>query len=176
MFKKSVLVLSLCGAVGLPTASAADPDGFAKAVRELKMPGSGLPFDLIDDYKSYKIVAGHYRTDKNEIRYILANDAAYEALKTGTLPMPEGSKVVKIGWTTKKMANYPDALEADEVQRIEYMYKDSKRFTADGWGYARFVKKNGSYFSWDKGVEGCVACHAAAADNDYLFTRYQPLD
>ncbi len=155
---------------------AAEAYPIKSALKELKMPQSGLPMSLIRDYPSYRIVASHFRTDKNEIRYILANDTAFEALKNNTLPMPEGSIVVKIGWDVKKMANYPDALEANEVQRIEYMLKDAKNYPADGWGYARFVKKNGTYSSWDKGTEGCVACHAAAAENDFLFTRFQPLD
>ena len=46
--------------------------------------------------------------------------------------MPEGSKIVKIGWSVKKMASFPTALEADEVQRVEYMVKDSKVFNSNG--------------------------------------------
>ena len=147
----------------------------ATTLPDLKMPKNGLAFKLIKDYQNYNVVATHFRTDKNELRYILANDLAYKALKKGIKKLPEGSKVVKIGWTVKKMALYPDALEADTIQRVEYMVKDSKRFNhnGDNWGYARFVKTKKGYKSFNKGTQGCISCHAAASNNDFLFTQYQ---
>ncbi|MEA2073520.1 MAG: cytochrome P460 family protein [Campylobacterota bacterium] len=142
---------------------------------ELKMPDNNLSFKMIDGYQDYKIVATHFRTDKNELRYILANPIGYNALKERAKVMPEGSKIVKIGWSVKKMPLFPSALEADEIQRVEYMVKDSKRFNADGdnWGYARFLKKGDSYESWKKGAQGCISCHSAAQGSDYLFTNMQ---
>jgi len=89
--------------------------------------------------------------------------------------MPEGSKIVKIGWSVKKMPSFPVALEADKIQRVEYMIKDSKKFDANGdhWGYARFVKNKGEFKSWDKGVKGCISCHSGVKESDYLFTKMQ---
>jgi len=145
------------------------------STRELKMPDNNLFFKVIEGYEDYKIVATHYRTDKNEIRYILANSIGYNALKEKAKVMPEGSKIVKIGWSVKKMPTFPNALEADEVKRVEYMVKDSKKFNADGdnWGYARFVKKDGQYTAWNKGTKGCISCHASVKETDYLFTNLQ---
>lgn len=142
---------------------------------ELTMPDNELPFSLIEGYQNYKIVATHYRTDKKELRYILANPVAYNAMQRGSTPLPEGSKIVKIGWTVEPMTLYPAALEAREIQRVEYMVKDAARFNHDGdhWGYARFVKKNGDYSPWEQGSKGCIACHSAAKQNDYLFTEFQ---
>jgi len=142
---------------------------------ELKMPGNKLSFDEIKGYGDYKVMATHFRTDKNELRYILANTIAYNAMINKKKVMPEGSKIVKIGWSVKKMPLYPAALEADKLQRVEYMVKDSKNFNSNGdnWGYARFVKKDGKYVAWDKGTKGCISCHSAAANNDFLFTRLQ---
>ena len=147
----------------------------ASALPDLKMPKTGLAFDVIKDYRSYNVVATHFRTDKNELRYILANDLAYKALKKGSKKLPEGSKIVKIGWNVKEMALYPAALEADKIQRVEYMVKDSKRFNANGdnWGYARFVKTKNGYKSFNKGTKGCISCHSVAKGNDFLFTQYQ---
>ncbi len=141
----------------------------------LQMPDNNLTFKMIEGYQNYKIVATHFRTDKNELRYILANPIGYNALKDKVKVMPEGSKIVKIGWSVKKMASFPTALEADKIQRVEYMIKDSKKFDAagDNWGYARFVKKDGKYESWDKGVHGCISCHSAVKETDYLFTKIQ---
>ena len=142
---------------------------------QLKMADNNLTFKMIEGYQDYKIVATHFRTDKNELRYVLANPIGYNALKKKVKVMPEGSKIVKIGWSVKKMPLFPSALEADKLQRVEYMIKDSKQFNADGdnWGYARFVKKGDKFESWDKGAKGCIACHSIVKDNDYLFTQMQ---
>lgn len=144
-------------------------------IPHLKMPDSNLTFKMIEGYQDYKIVATHFRTDKNEIRYILANTIGYNALKSKAKVMPEGSKIVKIGWSVKKMQTFPSAVEADKIQRIEYMLKDSKNFDAHGdhWGYARFVKKEDGYVVWDKGSNGCINCHSSVKDSDYLFTKMQ---
>jgi hypothetical protein len=142
---------------------------------KLQMPDNNLTFRMIDGYQDYKIVATHFRTDKNELRYVLANKIGYNALKSDSKIMPEGSKIVKIGWSVKKMASFPAALEADKIQRVEYMIKDSKNFDANGdnWGYARFIKKDGKFESWDKGTQGCISCHSTVKKSDYLFTKIQ---
>ena len=139
------------------------------------MPDNNLTFTMIEGYQNYKIVATHFRIDKNELRYILANPIGYNALKKRAKIMPEGSKIVKIGWSVKKMPLFPTALEADKIQRVEYMIKDSKKFNANGdnWGYARFVKKGDKFESWSKGTKACIACHSIVKDDDYLFTKMQ---
>ena len=149
--------------------------GHTTALPDLKMEDNNLSFKMIDGYQDYRVVATHFRTDKNELRYILANPIGYNALKDKMKTMPEGSKIVKIGWSVKKMPLFPSALEADEIQRVEYMVKDSTKFDADGdnWGYARFLKKGDKYESWTKGAQGCISCHSAAKGNDYLFTGMQ---
>ncbi|NCQ12334.1 MAG: cytochrome P460 family protein [Bacteroidetes bacterium] len=145
-------------------------------VPDLTMPDSGLKFKEIEDYKNYKIVGTHFRTDKNELRYILANEKAFKAFNEGS-SFPDGSKIVKIGWNIEKMSNFGLALEAKEVQRVEYMIKDSKKFSQNpgNWGYARFVKKEGNYRSWEEGTASCVACHNLAKDDGFVFTKYQNL-
>jgi len=141
----------------------------------LTMPKNKLAFKEIDGYQNYKIVATHFRTDKNELRYILANPIAYNALVHHAKIMPEGSKVVKIGWSVKKMPTWPGALEADKIQRVEYMVKNSKKFNHNGdhWGYARFIKTTNGYKPWNKGTKGCISCHSSVQDSDYLFTHFQ---
>jgi hypothetical protein len=139
------------------------------------MPDNKLAFKVIEGYQNYKIIATHYRTDKNEIRYVLANPIAYNALKKGAKPLPEGSKFVKIGWSVKKMPTWQGALEADKIQRVEYMLKDSKRFNHNGdhWGYARFLKTEKGYTPWKKGTQSCIDCHSIVKNDDFLFTKFQ---
>ena len=142
---------------------------------DMKMPKNSLPFNAIEGYQNYKVVATHFRTDKNEIRYVLANPVAYNALLHKKKVMPEGSKVVKIGWSVKKMPTWAGALEADKIQRVEYMIKDSTKFNHNGdhWGYARFVTTKTGYKPWTKGTQGCIACHSSVGGDDYLFTHFQ---
>ncbi len=144
-------------------------------VPDLKMPKNKLSFKEIEGYQNYKIIATHFRTDKNEIRYILANPVAFNALIDHDKIMPEGSKVVKIGWSVKKMPTWPGALEADKIQRVEYMVKNSKKFNHDGdnWGYARFLKTKDGFKPWSKGTQSCISCHASVKSEDYLFTHFQ---
>jgi len=146
------------------------------SVPDVEMPDNHLKFKEIENYKNYKIIATHFRTDKNELRYILANEKAFKAYNEKT-PFPNGSKIVKIGWTVEKMPNFNSALETKQIQRIEYMIKDSKRFSKNpgNWGYARFVKKEKQYKPWNKGTSSCISCHNLAKDNDYLFTKMQAL-
>jgi len=145
------------------------------SVPALKMRDNNLTFKEIEGYQNYKIISTHFRSDKNELRYILANPIAYNALRADKTPLPNGSKVVKIGWSVKKMDTFNSALEADKIQRVEYMIKDDSKYnhTGDHWGYARFVKKDGEYEAWEKGVGGCIACHAQVKGDDYLFTHFQ---
>lgn len=161
----------LVSSIAADVVSKSDMVGLPK----LKMPGNGLTFKMIEGYQDYKIVATHFRTDKKELRYVLANQIGYDALKERCKIMPEGSKIVKIGWSVKQMPLFPTALEADKLQRVEYMVKDPKQFDADGdhWGYARFVKKGDRFVSWDKGTDGCISCHSIAKDDDHLFTSMQ---
>lgn len=169
---KKMILITLC--IGILHAN----DGYTTyntTMPELKMADNNLTFKMIEGYQDYKVVATHFRTDKNEIRYILANPMGYNALKEKQKIMPEGSKIVKIGWSVKKMPTFPNALEADTIQRVEYMVKDSKKFDANGdnWGYARFVKKEGKYMAWDKGTQSCISCHSVVKNTDYLFTKLQ---
>ena len=145
-----------------------------RKVPDLTMKDTGLKFEDIQGYQNYKIVATHFRKDKNEIRYILANPVAYNALRNHVKVMPNGSKVVKIGWSTNPMSTFPSALESGEIQRVEYMIREEgKHSESDGWGYARFVKKDGHYQAWGGNPKSCVACHAGVKSADALFTQFQ---
>lgn len=140
----------------------------------LKMKNTNLSFDEIAGYEDYKIVATHFRKDKNELRYILANPVAFKALKTKKNKMPNGSKIVKIGWNVNDMTTFPVALEANKIQRVEYMIRDKdKHKESDGWGYARYIKKDGQYSAWNGDIKTCVSCHTGANKTDAVFTKYQ---
>jgi len=146
-------------------------------VPDITMPENGLAFKTIEDYKNYKIVATHFVTDNNELRYILANKTAFKAISENQ-PFPEGSILVNIAWSIEKMPEFSEALQAKEIQQIDYTIKDSKKFSDNpgNWGYASFLKRNGKYQSFKEGTSGCISCHNLAKDTDFKFTSYQRLD
>ncbi len=53
-------------------------------VPDISMKNTKLNFKDIAGYQNYKVIASHFRKDKNEIRYILANSVAYNALVKNT--------------------------------------------------------------------------------------------
>ncbi|XPV70460.1 MAG: cytochrome P460 family protein [Halarcobacter sp.] len=172
-FTKVLLVITCCGVL-LNAADVYLSDN--SKVPDLKMKNTDLLFKDIEGYQNYQIVSSHFRKDKNEIRYILANPVAYNALRAKKIIMPQGSKLVKIGWSVKDMDNFPSALEANQIQRVEYMIRDKSKHTeSDGWGYARFVKKDGKYKAWEGDSKSCVACHSIVKSNDAVFTKFQGL-
>jgi len=148
---------------------------------ELKEP-NGISFAEIRGYETWQVVAPSIRTDKNEIRIILGNDALVKAYKDGvpenSKPFPDGSVLVKIGYSERKSADFPAAIEPDVLQRVEFMIKDAKRFkNTNGWGYARFVydakAKTFSPYGKDAAFDQeCNTCHIIVKMRDYVFTRY----
>ena len=165
----SVVVLSLAVTVlfaRLP-APAADP-----------APGSGAPLSPIFGlpipvgYREWPLVAVSHRTDnKDELRAILANPAAFKALRDGTLPLPDGAILAKLAWKREPMAEFEGAFRPGAAPRIEFMYKDAQRFPATGgWGFARFVDGKPA----DEAVhKTCFPCHEAKVKaRDFVFTQF----
>jgi hypothetical protein len=111
---------------------------------------------------------------------ILVNPVMIDAYLAGVpgngKPFPDGSKMAKIHWKTKKSAEAPAPTTVpDTLHDVDFMVRDSKRFPNSGnWGYAEFdndsasdtFKPNGS------GADCGFACHTIVAKKDYVFTAY----
>ncbi len=143
---------------------------------------TGLKFGVIKGYEDWHVIAIHYRTDKNELRYIIGNKVAVEAYRKG-IPLngqkfPDGTILVKIGYSLKKNPAFKNSVEPDIIQRVEFMIKDSKRFKdTAGWGFARFVydakaKKYKVFGKNAKDYMQCFTCHKLVEKRDYVFTDY----
>ena len=147
----------------------------------LKAP-NGISFSEIRGYETWQVIAPSYRTDNNELRIILGNPAMIAAYKEG-IPgngksFPDGSIIVKIGWSERKSPVFPAASEPDVLKRVEFIIKDSKRFTdTSGWGYARFIfdAKTATYNPYGKDAafaRECYQCHTMVKAKDFIFTGY----
>ena len=147
----------------------------------LKAP-NGISFSEIRGYETWQVIAPSYRTEKKELRIILGNPLMIHAYKEGIpgngTPFPEGSIIVKVGWSERKSAAFPAAIEPDVLQRVEFIVKDAKRFPdTNGWGYARFVydAKTGIFTPYGKDAsfaQECHQCHTLVKAKDFIFTGY----
>jgi len=138
----------------------------------------GLAFAEFKGYESWPVVSFSLAGDVGAV--IVANPVMIEAYKAGIpgngKPFPDGSKMAKIHWKTKKSADAPAPTTVpDSLHDVDLMVKDSKRFAGShGWGYAEFDYNGASdsFTPLGSGANCGDACHTIAAAKDYVFTVY----
>ena len=143
----------------------------------LKVP-NGPVFSEFKGYENWQNVA--VSQTEMGIKIIAANPAMINAYRSGIpgngKPFPEGSKVVKIEWTSKKNAESPYfVMVPDTLKSLSFIEKDSKRFKdSGGWGYAQFQNDAASDTLTPFGADAACgyACHTAVKAKDYIFTAY----
>jgi len=182
--EKRIFVKRVTGFAMLATAVAVLAVPIAKAFYEqdkysLKSP-SGIAFSDFRGYEDWAVVS----TAKTDVlKAIVANPAMIKAYKAGVPggghTFPEGSKIVKIQWKTKKSTEAPFVVDVPDVlAQVFVMEKDSKRFPKNGggWGYAVFNYDAATdKFTPDAtSLSDCGnACHTAVKAKDYIFHPYQ---
>src|SRR5437762_1193928 len=150
----------------------------------MKVPG-GLAFSEFRGYEAWQVVS--ISQDGNLVAAILANPVMIKAYQAGIpgngKPFPDGAKMAKIHWNPKKMETFPAATVPGTQHDVDFMVKDSKRFTdSGGWGWAVFDYDAAS----DTFTPGTLAgkppqgndakcgftCHTKVKTRDYVFTDY----
>lgn len=125
-------------------------------------------------YQNWRLIGVSQRTENGTLRAILGNDAALAAARSGkTNPWPDGAILAKISWKQTTLPNFPTANVPGELVQTDFMVKDSARYAATGgWGFARWTGDQAAVYGKDAGfVQECFACHGAAKDTDWVFTR-----
>ncbi|HET6839812.1 MAG TPA: cytochrome P460 family protein [Bradyrhizobium sp.] len=143
----------------------------------LKVP-NGLAFSEFRGYETWQDVA--VSQTENGLKVITANDAMINAYRQGVpgggTTFPEGSKIVKIEWSSKKNPESPYfVMVPDTLKSVSFIEKDTKRFPdTNGWAYAQFLYDAASdTFTPDGSDAKCgYACHTTVAAKDYIFTAY----
>jgi hypothetical protein len=151
----------------------------------LKVP-NGLAFSEFRGYEGWQVIA--VSLNGGLLAVIVGNPAMIDAFKAGVpgngKPFPDGAKMAKIHWNPKKHETYPgQPLVPDTLHDIDFMVKDSKRFSdSGGWGYAEFEYDAASDTFRpgtlaDQPPQGndakCgFACHTIVKKQDYVFTEY----
>lgn len=175
-------------------ASLAALGGMALAAQDkytVQVPG-GLALSECRGYDDWPAVAvshpdstmGASEEPDDKLTVIVANPAMIDAYRAG-IPgngqhFPDGSKIVKILWIPKQLAEAPFAVKVpDTLAGVGCMVKDSGRFPdTGGWGYAQFDYDPASdTLTPNTSLQGndatCGhACHELAAAKDYVFTAY----
>jgi hypothetical protein len=150
----------------------------------VKVP-NGLAFSEFRGFESWQVVSVSHNGDL--MAAILANPAMIQAFQAGApgngKPFPDGAKMAKIHWNTKKLPGFPSATVPSTQHDVDFMVKDSKRFAdSGGWGYAVFEYDAAT----DAFTPGTTAdkppqsndarcgytCHTSVKTKDYVFTEY----
>jgi hypothetical protein len=149
-----------------------------------KVPG-GLAFSEFRGYETWQTIS--ISRNEQALAVILGNPVMIDAYRAGIpqngKPFPDGAKMAKVHWAPKPNEFFPNASVPGNLQNVDLMVKDSKRFAdSGGWGYAVFdydaasdTFKPGTMAS--KPPQGNDAkcgftCHTTAKARDYVFTDY----
>jgi len=150
----------------------------------VKVPG-GLAFSEFRGYEEWQAIS--LSRNEKAVAIILGNPAMINAYRAGIpangKPFPDGAKMAKIHWAPKQNEFFKDATVPGNLQNVDFMVKDSKRFAdSGGWGYGVFdydttsstFKPGTSAGTPPQGNDAkCgFACHTGVKARDYVFTEY----
>ena len=143
----------------------------------LKVP-DGLAFSEFRGYETWQVISVSQAGDVMSV--ILGNPVMINAYQSGIpgngKPFPDGAKMAKTHWKTKKSAEAPAPTTVpDTLRDMDFMVKDSKRFAdSGGWGYAQFNYDPASdrFTPEGTGAKCGAACHTVVKAKDYVFTAY----
>jgi mono/diheme cytochrome c family protein len=129
----------------------------------------GFPFDAT--FESWKPISFTDRGDNNTFRFVLGNEIAIEAARSGNIsPWPDGARFAKIAWQQRLGADglvYPG-----NFVQVELMAKNAGLYrNTDGWGWGRW--RGLELKPYGKGalfVEECTTCHMPVRGNDSVYT------
>jgi len=144
-------------------------------------PASSVSFDMVEpernglafdpSFEKWGLISTTDRGDNNTLRFVLGNDIALRAVKSGKIsPWPDGARFAKIAWEQNLG---PDGLiHPGKFVQVELMVKDARGYKdTDGWGWGRWLgltlKPYGENAHF---VYECTGCHMPMHGNDYIFT------
>jgi len=130
---------------------------------------NGVPFD--STFVNWKPISFTDRGDNNTFRFILGNEIAVAAAKSGNIsPWPDGSRFAKIAW--QREVGPEGLLHPGKFVQVELMMKDEKgQKGTEGWAWGRWRGLELKPYGKDaKFVQECTGCHKPMQGNDYVYT------
>ena len=149
----------------VPPEKAFAPDAFAKVLPE----HNGLPFD--PTFVNWKVLSTTDRSDNFTVRFILGNDIAVQAARTGNIsPWPDGTRFAKIAW--HRSAADDGLMYPFGFVQVELMVKDADKFKkTEGWGWGRWRGVDLKPYGKDADfAKECTSCHQPVKGNDFVYT------
>ena len=126
--KSEVIRLLALTLVGVGTAQA----------ESLDIPPAPNGIEFPADYPDWRVISVSHRVDHKSMRVILGNDVAIKAAREGnTNPWPDGAKLGKVVWKEIEEADWKTAIAPDQFIHAEFMFKDAKKWAANGTGWDR---------------------------------------
>lgn len=131
------------------------------------------------DYRNWRLISvAHETGNLNDLRAVLGNDIAFNAYQEKAPAFPNGAIIARLAWSyipseeNNKVFGREQSFVAGQPTNVQFMVKDSKKYTATGgWGFAQF--KDGK--PADEAVhKTCFSCHKPVKTRDFVFTRYAP--
>ncbi len=133
---------------------------------------NGIEFPV--DYPDWRVISTSHRIDNKTMRVILGNDVAIKAAREGnTNPWPDGTVLGKVVWKQTEEEHWKAAIAPDKFVHAEFMFKDSKKWAANGtgWGWARWVGAEQKPYGSDANIgQECITCHTPVKGRDWVFT------
>jgi hypothetical protein len=129
----------------------------------------GFPFDA--SFEGWKPISVTDRGDNNTLRFILGNDVAVTAARTGNVsPWPDGARFAKIAW--QKMSGADGLVYPGKFIQVELMQKNAQSYKqTEGWGWGRWRGLELKPYGADaRFVNECTTCHLPVRGNDYVYT------
>jgi hypothetical protein len=136
---------------------------------QVKPEWNGVAFD--PSFKSWKPLSTTDRGDNNTFRFILGNDIAVEAVRSGKIsPWPDGARLAKVAWQQELGAD--GLVHPGKFVQVELMIKNARTYKAtEGWGWGRWRGLDLKPYGKDAGfVKECTVCHLPLRGNDYVYT------
>ena len=130
---------------------------------------NGFPFDPA--FEGWKPISTTDRGDNNTFRFILGNDIAIQAVRSGNIaPWPDGARMAKIAWQQELGAD--GLIHPGKFVQVELMVKNASSYKAtEGWGWGRWRGLDLKPYGQDAHfVTECTSCHLSVKGNDYVYT------
>ena len=156
----------------LPTAAGSLQTGASPApisLAPVKPELNAFPIDPA--FETWKLISTTDRGDNNTFRFILGNDIAIEAARSGNVsPWPDGARFAKIAWQQQQGAD--GLVHPGDFVQVELMQKNAQRYrSTDGWGWGRWRGLDLQPYGKDAGfVSECTGCHLPVRGDDYVYT------
>lgn len=131
---------------------------------------NGFAFDQA--FEVWKPISTTERGDNNTFRFILGNDIAVKAARSGNVsPWPAGTRFAKIAWQRELGAD--GLVHPGKFVQVELMLKDARRYKdTEGWGWGRWWGLDLKPYGKDaRSVNECTTCHLPVRGNDYVYTQ-----